>query len=220
MKKMIYKHMPRRSSMLIVWLLVGVILASPLTDDHPRIGVLLALVSLATVLLGAVSEGNRKIVLIVGIPVVVVWCFARLMETIGSEQTLFNHAAHALGLLLSCTLIWALTDRMRHTSEITKHVIAEAAMIYLVVAVAFSQFYWIINGLVPHCFNQVVLPSQSSALMYFSMVTLTGLGDGALAPVNPFIRLVAGFESMAGVFYIAVVVSRLVSSYIPQVKAD
>jgi len=206
--------------MLIVWLLVGVILASPLTDNHPRIGVLLALVSLATILLGAVSEGNRRVVIIVGVPVVLVWGFARLMETIGSERMLFNHAAHALGLLLSCTLIWALMDRMRHTSQITQHVIAEAAMIYLVVAVAFSQFYWIINGLVPHCFNQVVLPSQSSTLMYFSMVTLTGLGDGALAPLNPFIRLIAGFESMAGVFYVAVVVSRLVSSYIPHTKTE
>jgi hypothetical protein len=212
-RRVVSRQVSRRSSIASVLLLVAVILASPLTDTHPRTGALLAIVTLVSVLLGAVSEGNHKAFLIVGIPLVLAWCSARLMEVIGSERMLFIHVSHLLGLLLSCIIIWALLDRMRRTAQITSNVIAEAAIIYLVVAIAFSQFYWIINGLVPHCFSQVVTAGQSSTFMYLSMVTLTGLGAGALVPINPFVRILSGFESMTGLFYFALVVSRLVSSY-------
>jgi hypothetical protein len=45
------------------------------------------------------------------------------------------------------------------------------------------------------------------------MITLTSVGYGRIVPVNPYVRLVAAFESMIGIFFVAVVVARLVSSY-------
>jgi Na+/H+-dicarboxylate symporter len=36
---------------------------------------------------------------------------------------------------------------------------------------------------------------------------------GFIAPVNPCVRMVAAFESVTGIFCIAVVVARLVSTY-------
>lgn len=49
------------------------------------------------------------------------------------------------------------------------------------------------------------------------MVTLSGLGYGSIFPLNPYVRLVASFENI-GIFYLAVVVSRLVSSYHARVR--
>jgi ABC-type proline/glycine betaine transport system permease subunit len=57
---------------------------------------------------------------------------------------------------------------------------------------------------------------QSSTFLYFSMGTLSGVGTGVIAPINPYIRLIIGIENMIGIFYLAVVVSRLVSSYRPR----
>jgi voltage-gated potassium channel len=45
------------------------------------------------------------------------------------------------------------------------------------------------------------------------MVTLTSVGYGGIAPLNPYVRIVAALESMSGIFFVAVVVARLVSSY-------
>ena len=56
---------------------------------------------------------------------------------------------------------------------------------------------------------------KSARFLYFSLVTLTSVGYGGIIPTNPYVRMVAAFEGVAGVFYIAVVVARLVSSYRP-----
>ncbi len=62
-------------------------------------------------------------------------------------------------------------------------------------------------------FNQFIPSFEISTLLYFSLVTLTSVGYGGIAPLNPYVRMVAAFEGVAGIFYIAVVVARLVSSY-------
>jgi len=70
-----------------------------------------------------------------------------------------------------------------------------------------------LNRFVAHAFNQVILSTQSGTFLYFSMVTLTSVGYGGIAPLNPYVRMVAAFESMSGIFFVAVVIARLVSSY-------
>jgi ABC-type proline/glycine betaine transport system permease subunit len=64
-----------------------------------------------------------------------------------------------------------------------------------------------LSRVVDHPFNEQI--TQSSTFLY----TLSGVGTGVIAPINPYIRLITGIENMIGIFYLAVVVSRLVSSY-------
>jgi hypothetical protein len=204
-----------RTSILLMFLVISVMLAAPLADTYPDVGAALALISGGLLLLGSIEEGNRRIVSITGLPVILVWCGARLLQAFGSETVLYTRIAHVLGLLLSGVILWALTDRMQRASEVTGHVLAEAVMIYMVFAIAFGQLYWLINISAIHAFSHVVGPTESATLLYFSLVTLTGLGDGDLTPVNPFLRLVAAFESASGLFYLAFVVAKLVASYTP-----
>ena len=57
---------------------------------------------------------------------------------------------------------------------------------------------------------------KSGTLLYFSMITLSSVGYGGIVPVNPYLRITAALESMIGIFYVAVVVARLVSAYRPK----
>jgi len=91
--------------------------------------------------------------------------------------------------------------------------IAEAFIAYLLIAITFAQLYWILNQTLEKPFNQVIPPYGISTLLYFSMVTISSLGYGGIAPVNPYVRMVAAFEGIVGIFYIAMVVARLVASY-------
>ncbi len=50
-------------------------------------------------------------------------------------------------------------------------------------------------------------------LLYFSVVTLTTLGYGDVAPVSREARSLAMLEALAGVLYLAVLVARLVAAY-------
>ncbi|MGF1748112.1 MULTISPECIES: potassium channel family protein [Vibrio] len=49
---------------------------------------------------------------------------------------------------------------------------------------------------------------------YFSFVTLTTLGYGDISPTTPFAQVVVYLEAITGVFYMAIVVSSLVSANI------
>jgi hypothetical protein len=137
----------------------------------------------------------------------------RIIEAFGDRSKPDANLSPMVGLVFSCSLLWAIFDHFHSRSHHLRNAIAEAFVTYLVIATAFSQVYWILNRFVAHAFNQVIPYTQSGTFLYFSIVTLTSVGYGGIVPVNPYVRMVAAFESMSGVFFIAVVVARLVSSY-------
>lgn len=202
----------RHGSVLLMWLTIAMTVAAPAADSHPHIGAAMALIILCSVLLGARLTASKKIVTRVALPVSGLWILARLLEGLTDRPFFYNFLAHVVGLILSCAILWAIFRRLG-TTNVTEGVIAEAIISYLVIAVAFSQLYWLINDLVPGCFNQKLSPKQSAEFQYFSMITLTSVGYGGIVPVNPFVRMIAALESMTGIFFVAIVVARLVSSY-------
>jgi hypothetical protein len=195
---------------------VAQMLASPLTDSHPYIGWALA-ATLFLLILAAVSYlANRRIAHLLVLPLAGLWLVARALEAFTSGGHIYAHLAPLAGLALSCAFLWAILDRFGSIPQITSSVISEAFISYLVIAIAFSQLYSLLNRVIASPFNQVIPHSQESTLLYFSMITLSGVGYGGIAPVNPYVRLIAALENMIGLFYIAVIVARLVSSYSPK----
>jgi len=192
---------------------VAQVLASPLADSHPRIGGVLAIVLLASLVAGASYMANRRIVHVVVIPIAAIWVLARTLEALGNSRHFYAHLSPIAGFALSCSILWAILDRFDSIPRVTSSVISEAFISYLVIAIAFSQLYWVLNRFIANPFNQVISISQSGTLLYFSMITLSGVGYGGIIPINPYVRLVAALENMVGIFYIAVIVARLVSSY-------
>lgn len=201
-----------RSEMLLA-ALVAAMLASPALDYHPRIGGVVACIQLLLLFAGARYLVSRQIVRKVAFPIGVVWLISRLAEAFGDPQHGYTHLSPLAGFALSCTILWALLSRFGSISKVTSSVISEAIISYLVMAIAFSQLYWILDHYVSNAFNQTIPFNQSRTFLYFSMITLSGVGYGGILPINSYVRLVAAFENMTGVFYLAVVVARVVSSY-------
>ena len=52
-----------------------------------------------------------------------------------------------------------------------------------------------------------------AACVFFSFMTLTSVGYGDITPASPETRLIALFESVIGVFFMAFLVARLVGLY-------
>jgi voltage-gated potassium channel len=201
-----------RSEILMV-AFVAEMLLSPLGDGHPLVGGFLALTLMVLIFAGASYMANRNIVRYVAVPVAGVWLVARLLEAFADGRHFYAHLAPMAGFVLSCSILWAILDRFDRVPEITSSVISEAFICYLVIATAFSQLYWVLNRLIANPFNQVISEEKIGTLLYFSMITLSGVGYGGIIPINPYVRLIAALENMIGIFYIAVIVARLVSSY-------
>ncbi len=197
---------------------IAQLLLSPLADRSPHIGGLLALFMLLSLLAGVSYMANRTIVRKVVLPIAAVWFCARVVEALGDSRYAYTHLAPVTGLVFSCSILWALLNRFDSISKVTSSVISEAFISYMIIAIAFSQLYWVLDHFLDHPFNVVIPLGQSSTYLYYSMVTLTGLAYGGIVPINPYVRLIAALENMVGIFYIAVVVARLVSSYRARVK--
>jgi len=195
---------------------VALILASPAADSSPHLGGIIAFLILLVMLAGASYMANRKIVWVVALPLAAFWIVARILEAVGDTRHAYTQMAPVAGLALSCTILWAILDRFDSIPKVTASVISEAFICYLVLATAFAQTYFILNRYLDHAFNQAISATQTSAFLYFSIITLSTVGYGGIIPVNPYVRLVAGLEGMVGVFFIAVVVARLVAGYQPR----
>ncbi len=207
------KFFTKHRSEILMWVFIGEILISPLPDYHPRAGIPLAIFMLVMLTIGAAILANRRVLRIAVVPVACVWLVARILEEVGDKGRFYTHLAPVAGFALSVTVLLAIFERMHIAARDPRNAIAEAFISYLIIAIAFSQLYWILNRVLDNPFNQIIPSSHSGTLLYFSMITLSSVGYGGIVPVNPYLRLVCAFESMAGIFYVAVVVARLVSSY-------
>jgi len=200
-------------SELLLCALIAQIVASPLADSYPLCGALLAAFVLLLLLIRASYISTGRTVQFVGLALAGIWIVARGLEAFGNSHRIYAHFAPVAGLGLSCAVLWVLLNRFHSLRVVTGNLISEAFINYLVIAIAFSQLYWILNHIIDHPFNQTVLSYQGSTLLYFSMITLSSVGYGGIVPVNPYVRFVAAFESIIGIFYLTVVIARIVSSY-------
>ncbi len=206
----------RYRSELLMCAYVALVLASPLADSNPHLGGIIALLILLIMLAGASYMAKRKIIRTVAVPLTAVWIIARIAEAVGDKRQLYTQMASVAGLALSLTVLWAILSRFDSIPQVNTGVLSEAFLCYLVLATAFSQIYCILSRFLDNPFNQPIPAAQMSTFLYFSIITLSTVGYGGITPANPYVRLVAGLEGMIGVFYIAVVVARLVAAYRPQ----
>ena len=74
---------------------VAQILASPLADDDPHAGAVLALILLAILMMGVSYQVNRKIAYPTLAPFCLLWFSARMLEAFGGPGHVYSHLAPA-----------------------------------------------------------------------------------------------------------------------------
>jgi hypothetical protein len=134
-------------------------------------------------------------------------------------------------LIVVVTLCWvvflSLTDvvilrQVLGATRVTNDTISGAVCGYLLLGIIFAFLYAVIGLLYPGSFveaGDLLKPElgkfyyqhQVNSLIYYSFVTLATLGYGDIAPASPPARALAMFEAIAGQFYVAILIARLVS---------
>jgi len=89
---------------------------------------------------------------------------------------------------------------------------------FLLLGMLWAPAYEAIARLNPHAFILPAAPGAPATLdgfsaFYFSFITLCTVGYGDIAPVSKVARVLAVLEAITGLFYMAILVSRLVSVY-------
>jgi hypothetical protein len=104
------------------------------------------------------------------------------------------------------------------SQRVTMGVISAALCVYLLFGFVMALIYFIIHALEPAAF--VLKSGELSDFIYFSFVTLSTVGYGDITPVAPIVRSFAYVEAIAGQFYMAVLISRLVALHVTHASAE
>jgi hypothetical protein len=119
----------------------------------------------------------------------------------GFEAVLYLYAAGAL-------IFYMLADH-----EITRDELWAVGATFTLVAWAFAYIYTVCQAIEPGSFTAAVDPHGQrtwTELLFLSFTNLTSTGLSDVVPVRPFARGLVMIEQLAGLAYIAMLVSRLV----------
>ena len=117
------------------------------------------------------------------------------------EAVLYFYAAGAL-------IVYMLADH-----EITRDELFAVGATFTLVAWAFAYTYTVCQAIEPHSFTAAVNASSDRSwieLLFLSFTTLTSTGLSDVIPIKSFARSLVMIEQLAGLAYVAMLVSRLV----------
>lgn len=156
----------------------------------------------------------------IGIGLVVAGVILSLLAVIfNSDFYFYLSFATVLGFLL--VAIWCIGKQIVRGQKISANRIVGAISLYLLLGVAWSIVYAIIEKVLPGSFSGIAYSGASiwtSEWLYFSFVTLTTLGYGDILPLTATARVLSFIEAVFGQFYIAILVAGLVAAYISDRK--
>lgn len=127
-------------------------------------------------------------------------------------------AGAGLSAAFDVFIIAVIFRRAFQMREVTSEAIYGAVSIYLLLGFAFSKMYAILVAVQHNAFyldpvlNRHAVPVQSD-LTYYSFVTMTSLGAAGISPLSDPARSLTVVESVLGILYLGVLVSRLIASY-------
>ena len=107
--------------------------------------------------------------------------------------------------------------------DVDRNTMYGSIVLYLLLGLIWAIVYLLILIAYPEAFNGVhAVPWQEnfSRITYYSFVTLTTLGYGDISPKNSVAEFFVYLESIVGVFYMAIIVSTLVSSRLNMLQKE
>jgi hypothetical protein len=162
------------------------------------------------------SPAFTGVALLLGVPAAVLLA----IQAITDSSTL-NPYSSALEAILYFYGAYALIRYMLADHEITRDELYAVGATFTLVAWGFAYVYTVWQAIEPGSFiaaQHAGDPRTWIELLFLSFTTLSSTGLSDVVPVDAFARSLCMIEQVAGVAYIAVVVSRLVGLSLPRAR--
>lgn len=209
------KLIPRNAALLVT--LLTLIVVAPVVQFEAS-WLLVELIFNGILLAGVYSSENARrrtpFLVLTAVTLAIRW--GQLLSNVsGLDVTAL--AVSLVWLVYALSIIVAQLFRQR---DVTIDTILGAIVAYLLAAVAFGMLFQIIEMQHPGSFTG--LPDDmtgdahklGSTMLYFSMVCITTMGYGDIAPVSEIARPISVLEGAFGQLYLAVMIARLVGLHL------
>jgi hypothetical protein len=200
------------SATLLAAQLAGVLLY-PFMGDNDAGRALFGL--FGVVILGLVVRAVRAtaaftwVAVVVGAPTTVL-----LLVQAATGSTDLQPYSSALEAILYFYAAGALIAHLIGDAQVTRDDLFAVGATFTLVAWAFAYTYVVCQAIDPGSFTAAVQPHAQRSwieLLFLSFTTLTSTGLSDVVPVEPFARALVMVEELAGLAYVAMLVSRLVA---------
>lgn len=107
--------------------------------------------------------------------------------------------------------------------DIDTHKLIGSLTLYILLGLIWAMIYLLILALDPQAFSGIEVGNWQqmfSRVAYYSFVTLTTLGYGDVLPSNHIAEFFVYMEAIVGVFYMAIIVSSLISLRIAAIEEE
>ena len=202
----------REPSALLLAAQLGAVVLYPFMEDTGAGRALFSLFGIAVLglVMRAVRDTPAKIWpgVILAVPATVLL----LIQAVTGEDALLPYSS-ALEALLYFYAAGALLAYMLADHEITRDELFAVGATFTLVAWAFAYTFTVCQAIEPGSFTAAVDPADDRSwmeLLFLSFTTLTSVGLSDVVPVKAFARGVVMIEQVAGISYVAMLVSRLV----------
>ncbi len=200
------------SALLLAAQLAGVLLY-PLMGDSDVGRALFSLFGIA--ILGLVvlairsTPGLTWVAIALGIPASILL----LIQAVTGSDDLLPYSS-AFEAILYFYAAYALIAYMLEDHEVTRDELFAIGATFTLVAWAFAYSYIVCQAIEPGSFTAAVDASSDRTwmeLLFLSFTTLSSTGLSDVVPIEPFARGLVMIEQLAGLGYVAMIVSRLVA---------
>jgi len=207
----------KRRFLALLLLILAMLIIVPLADEFVRLRMLMDIFWSAIFIAVIYAVSQKKHHILVGVLLAL-----PMLGSIWSRYFVQYSALEAVGGLCGAAffifaiiqiLIFVYTQK-----EVTRDLIAGAAIVYLLMALAWSFIFGVVESLNPGSFSipDIEGISTSRSFLYFSFVTITTLGYGDITPVTSLARSLCILEAVIGQLYLVVQVAWLVGVHVSQ----
>ena len=164
------------------------------------------------------SPGLTWVGILLGLPATVLL----VIQAVTGDDTLLPYSS-ALEAVLYLYAAGALIAYMLADHTITRDELFAVGATFTLVAWGFAYAYTVCQAIEPGSFTAAVNPDGQRTwmeLLFMSFTTLSSTGLGDVIPVKPFARALVMLQQLAGLAYVAMVVSRLVGLTVMHRRSD
>ena len=217
-------EMHRFSCAYFLAALVLMLVTMPFLEQFPG-GSLIGTLAMTLVLMSAVlAVGRRRSTLVWAVMLVVPALLAKWVEHVRPDL-LPTGTFQAAGILFEAFVVTHLLRFILRAPRVDSEVLCAGIAGYLMLGLLWMLGYVMVDRLISESFVFDAGPVSGRSMtgfnaLYFSFVTLSTVGYGDIIPVSGAARMLAMTEAIAGMFYVTLLIARLVAIYSTEEAGD
>ena len=205
-------HLSRSTQLLAS--LVLLMFVAAFFEIHTTYGLIISLLFtfvLITAIRAATSENRHRMI---AYGIASIWLVTSLIR-VATQNDLLRTISDILFIAFCFFCVGMILRRVVTAKEVDFEVVVGSVSAYLLIAITWAVSYDLIYALWPESFSAAKDGADLTLnhFIYFSMTTITTLGYGDITPVSIPVGIWSTLEAATGVFYMAILMARLVSMY-------